>query len=245
MIPVAGSVRSLRPPLATGALIAACVLVFLHETRLPSRLLDHFIQVYGLVPARQAAALAEAPLALGYWLVPMFTSMFLHGGWAHLIGNMMFLWIFGDGVENRMGHARFLAFYLACGLAAGQAQVVAAPDSVIPMVGASGAVAGVLGAYLVLYPTASVVVMVPIFFYPYFFQVPALFFLGFWFLQQLIHGTAFALNPAAGQAGGVAWWAHVGGFVAGVVLLPLFLDGAHLGHHPPSYRGRRRLMRRY
>ncbi|MCA9694231.1 MAG: rhomboid family intramembrane serine protease [Myxococcales bacterium] len=237
MIPVGGSVRSVRPPVVTVLLIAACVIVFLGELRLPERALAAAIEQYGVIPARQLWALERDAGQLELWLTPLVTSLFLHGGWSHLLGNMLYLWVFGDGVENRLGHARFLLFFLLCGAAAAQAQVLMAPGSVTPMIGASGAIAGVLGSYLALYPWASITMVLPIFFIPYFFDVPALLFVGIWFLHQLLAGAAWTLSTAAAEAGGVAWWAHVGGFLTGVLLLPLFLDRRHHGHEPRHYRG--------
>jgi membrane associated rhomboid family serine protease len=149
----------------------------------------------------------------------IFTSMFLHAGWAHIIGNMLFLWIFGDNVEDRVGHLKYLVFYLLCGVAAAFAQTAFSLDTVIPSVGASGAISGVMGAYLVLYPTAPVqVVVLPFFFLP--FGVPALFMIGFWFLMQLISG--YQELAQVNEASSVAWWAHIGGFIAGALLIWFF-----------------------
>ncbi|MEJ2219161.1 MAG: rhomboid family intramembrane serine protease, partial [Gemmatimonadota bacterium] len=154
-----------------------------------------------------------------YW--PFLTHMFLHAGWLHIIFNMWFLWIFGDNVEDRMGRARFLAFYLLCGLVAATTQMLVTPGSTIPSVGASGAIAGVMGAYLFLFPKARVIVLLPIFFFPFFFELPAIVYLIFWFGLQLFSGTLALARPE--HVGGIAFWAHVGGFTAGVVLYRLFL----------------------
>jgi len=149
----------------------------------------------------------------------LFTSMFVHAGWAHLIGNMIFLWIFGDNVEDRMGHLRYLIFYLICGVVASLVQMYLSLDTLVPGVGASGAIAGVLGAYLVLYPFASVqVIILPLFFIPFF--VPAIVLIGVWFLMQLVAGLGELGQATAGS--GVAWWAHIGGFIAGLVLIWFF-----------------------
>jgi membrane associated rhomboid family serine protease len=157
------------------------------------------------------------------WLT-IFTSMFLHGGLFHLISNMWALYIFGDNVEDRMGPTRFLIFYLLCGAVAATVHVVMNPTSTVPTVGASGAISGVMGAYLVLFPASRVITLVPFFFFPYFFEVPALFFIGLWFGGQLVNALATsALTPP--DVGGVAWWAHVGGFVAGIILVRLFVAG--------------------
>src|SRR5687768_11125676 len=165
--------------------------------------LEEFILYFGLVPA-------------AFSWVAVLTSMFLHGGVMHVGSNMLFLWIFGDNVEDRMGHGRFVVFYLLCGTAAALAQTAMEPDSVVPMVGASGAIAGVMGAYFVLYPHSRIVTLVPIFFFPI-IEVPAIFFLGFWFLMQLMSSVGSIASATAGEpAGGIAFWAHVAGFVAGV-----------------------------
>jgi membrane associated rhomboid family serine protease len=150
-------------------------------------------------------------------VVTLFTSMFLHGGILHVAGNMLYLWIFGDNVEDRLGHGRFLAFYLACGLAAAVAQAYISPDSTIPMVGASGAIAGVMGAYFVLYPHSRIVTLVPLFIFIQIIEVPAIFFLGIWFLMQFLSGIGSIAETADGARGGIAFWAHAAGFVAGLL----------------------------
>jgi membrane associated rhomboid family serine protease len=160
--------------------------------------------------------------------------MFMHGGWMHLIGNMWFLWIFGNNVEDSMGHARFLIFYLLCGAAAAAAQTLTDPDSIIPMVGASGAIGGVMGAYVLLYPRVNVHMLIFLGFYATTIAVPAVFMLGYWFVLQLISGAA----SIGAEGGGVAFWAHVGGFVAGAVLVLVFRDPRLLERHP--YHGLQR-----
>ena len=222
MIPIQDTVRSRNPPLAVYALIGLNFLVFALELTLPHEDLDRLSYLLGIVPARYAhpewASRVGFPVD-DYW--PFLTSMFLHGGWAHIIGNMWTLWIFGDNVEDRMGPFRFTAFYLLCGLVAGVVHYFTNADSDVPTVGASGAIAGVLGAYFVLFPRSQIVVMVPIFFYPLFFEVPAVTYLLFWALSQVFSGTLALAGPV--QVGGVAWWAHVGGFSAGLLLHPLFI----------------------
>jgi membrane associated rhomboid family serine protease len=146
--------------------------------------------------------------------------MFLHGGWMHFLGNMWTLYLFGDNVEDRMGPVRYLVFYLLSGLAAGLTHYLTDPGGTVPTIGASGAIAGVLGAYCLLFPLARVITLVPVFFFPFIFEVPAVFYLGIWFVSQLYSGTLALMSPQYYE--GVAWWAHVGGFVAGMVLLPLF-----------------------
>jgi membrane associated rhomboid family serine protease len=203
LIPLRDIIPSRTTPVVTIALIAVNVLVFLFELSL-GRAVDAFTLYWGLVPA-------------AFSWVAVFTSMFLHGGLLHVAGNMLYLWIFGDNVEDRMGHGRFLVFYLLCGVAAALAQTITAPDSVVPMVGASGAIAGVMGAYFVLYPKSRIVTLIPLFFFFQVIEVPAILFLGIWFLMQFINGLGSIVTVAGGQtAGGVAVWAHVAGFVAGI-----------------------------
>jgi membrane associated rhomboid family serine protease len=201
MIPLRDIIPSRTTPVVTIALIAINVLVFLYELSL-GRAVDAFTLYWGLVPA-------------AFSWVTVLTSMFLHGGLLHVAGNMLYLWIFGDNVEDRMGHGRFLVFYLLCGVAAALAQTITAPDSVIPMVGASGAIAGVMGAYFVLYPKSRIVTLIPIFFLQV-IEVPAILFLGIWFLMQFLSGLGSIVSVASGSTGGVAFWAHVAGFVAGI-----------------------------
>ena len=204
MIPLRDTIPSSRVPLVNYAIIAANVAVFLHESTLGPRL-DGFVYTYGMVPREFAPA-------------TLVTSMFLHGGWGHLLGNMLYLYIFGDNVEDRLGHPRYLVFYLLCGVAAAAAQALTNPHSNVPMVGASGAIAGVSGAYLLFFPQARVVTILPLFIFLQIVEIPAVFFLAVWFLWQLVSGVATLGTRAA--AGGVAFWAHVGGFVSGMVLGP-------------------------
>ena len=231
MIPLRDTIPCQYPPLMTWAIIAVNVLVFVAELLLPADSLEAFFYHFGLVPARFThpdwAASAGLPLG-NYW--PFLTSMFLHGGWLHIIGNMWAFWIFGDNIEDRMGPFRFLLFYVLCGIAAGIVHVWTNPDSTVPTVGASGAIAGVLGAYFILYPRAEVVTLLPIPFLPLFFNLPAFVYLLGWFLIQFLSGVGALAEPE--QVGGVAYWAHVGGFVTGVALQwPLI----HLGGERPRH----------
>lgn len=220
-IPLYDDNPTLRTPFVTWALIAICVAVFLWQTTLPPEAQQAFVYSLGVIPA---VLFGEARLHPDLQMVPawasIFTSMFLHGGWMHLIGNMLYLWIFGNNVEDSMGHGRFIVFYLGCGVAAALAQSLAAPLAQIPMIGASGAIAGVLGAYLLLHPKANVRVLIVILLFIRLINVPAVIVLGIWFAVQVMSGAA----TAAG-GGGVAFWAHVGGFVAGAALIPLFKFG--------------------
>lgn len=202
--------------------MAANILVFAWELMLPPEAREGFFYDFGIVPARFIhpawAQWAGLP-ADDYW--PFLTHMFLHSGWLHIISNMWTLWIFGDNVEDRMGSVRFAIFYLLCGLAAGIVHLLTNPDSIVPTVGASGAIAGVLGAYFILFPRANIIVLLPILFFPLTFTLPAFVYLLVWFWIQFISGLAALAGPA--HVGGIAWWAHIGGFVAGIVLLAPFL----------------------
>lgn len=213
MIPLRDSNRSRSFPVMNWLLIAANTLVFIYELGLSDGQLQRLVGAYALVPARIEAA----PLTYGFTI---FSSIFMHAGWFHLISNMWVLFIFGDNVEDRMGSISYLIFYLLSGAAAGVLQTYLTPGSSVPVLGASGAIAGVLGAYIFLFPAARVVTLVPIFFFMSVIEIPALIFLGFWFISQLFSGLA---SIGAEAAQGVAWWAHIGGFLVGLVLSPFFL----------------------
>jgi membrane associated rhomboid family serine protease len=212
MFPLYDTVRSRRFPIINWMLVLLNGLAFYHELTLSEAELHRFILDWGLIPAQLALDSADS------W-IRILASMFLHGGWFHIISNMWILIIFGDNVEDRMGGMRYLLFYLLSGTAAALLQAFLHPASAIPMIGASGAIAGVLGAYLVLYPRARVASIVPIFFIFTVIELPAFIFLGFWFVSQLFQGW-LALGGA--DTGGVAWWAHIGGFIFGLVMVRLF-----------------------
>jgi len=222
MFPIRDTIPSRNPPIATWLLILANSVIFLFELTMPQPALDQFFHLFGIVPARCTHPKWTFWVGLpirDYW--PFLTSMFLHGSWLHIIGNMWTLWIFGDNVEDRMGPVRFVIFYLLCGLAAGIVHCLTNPHSTIPTVGASGAIAGVMGAYFFLFPYSRVIVVVPVLFIPLFFDLPAVTYLGFWALSQVFSGTLSL--AAAHDVGGVAWWAHVGGFIAGIGLQFFFV----------------------
>ena len=217
MIPLRDENPSDTTPVVTHALIALNVFAFLYELSMGSYL-GYFVRGWGLVPERLALAFTGAePLPPA--LLTVFTAMFLHGGWVHLIGNMWYLWIFGDNIEDRLGHVRFLAFYLLAGVVSAVLHSLANPGSPIPTVGASGAIAGVLGAYAFAFPRARVVTLVPLLIFLQIMALPALVVLGLWFVVQLFTGS-FAL--VTGATGGVAWWAHIGGFAFGVLFMAIF-----------------------
>jgi len=209
VIPLRDVIPSRTTPVVTISLVVLNALIFLYELSLGEQV-NEFMFSFGLVPAYFS------------WL-NVVTSMFLHGGFLHAAGNMLYLWIFGDNVEDRMGHGRFLAFYLLCGIAAALAQTITVPNSMIPMVGASGAIAGVMGAYFVLYPHSRIVTLVTLLFFWQIMEVPAVLFLGIWFLMQFLSGVGSIASATAGEpAGGIAFWAHVAGFAAGVLGVMIF-----------------------
>ncbi len=213
MIPLRDDNPAQRVPVVTRTLIVLNVLAFMVELS-QGEMLSEFLRDWGVVPGRLFASFTgetSLPVELGTIL----TSLFLHAGWLHLIGNMWYLWIFGDNVEDKMGSWRFLGFYLSAGLVAALVHSAFIPDSPIPTVGASGAIAGVLGAYALAFPRAKILTLIPIFFFFQVIAVPALLLLGIWFVLQFISGTL----SIGGGSGGVAWWAHIAGFVYGFVAM--------------------------
>ncbi len=241
MIPLHDDNPTTLRPVVTVGIIAAATAVFLWQITLPEDEQLRIVYALGLVPA---VLFGDSALPPGVAMVPaeatVLTSMFLHGGLLHLAGNMLYLWIFGNNVEDALGHGRFILFYLLCGVAAAFAQIASDPGSEVPMIGASGAIGGVLGAYLLLFPHARVMVLIPFGIFSRILYVPALFVLGLWFVLQFVQGI---LAPAS-AGGGVAFWAHIGGFAAGAMLIlvmrrpgvPLF--GA--ARHSPWAQERRR-----
>lgn len=204
-------------PLVTIILIATCVLVFFWQLSLGPYVQQAVVSL-GFIPATlfDGKSLPTNLEIIPAWMT-IFTSMFMHGGWMHIIGNMLYLWIFGNNVEDAMGHMRFIGFYLLCGIIAVAAHSLPNPASTTPLIGASGALAGVLGAYLLLYPRAKVLVAIPFGFFIHTMRLPAGLVLGFWFILQIFNSAS-----AGDQSGGVAWGAHIGGFIAGMALIPLF-----------------------
>src|ERR1700738_5266299 len=220
MIPVRDDQPRFSTPYVTYFLVGLNLLIFLLESALAPETFKSLLYQFGMVPANVTALLTGAArLGLVAVFLPFLTSMFLHGSWMHVIGNMWFLWIFGDNIEDHLGHFTYLVFYLVSGVGAAMTQVALDPGLRVPTVGASGAIAGVLGAYFVLYPRARVLTWFPLIF---FFHLPAWIMLGYWFVLQFLSGAATSLAYEGRSVGGVAFWAHVGGFVAGVVLIKLF-----------------------
>ena len=217
MIPLRDTVQARKYPVVNNVLIGINVLVFLFQLSLGAEG-ERFIYIFGLVPARYTNPQISVYFSTLYQLFSFLSFMFLHGGFWHLLGNMWTLYIFGDNVEDRLGHLRYLVFYLVCGLASGISHLLLNLHSTVPTIGASGAIAGVMGAYFILYPRSKILTLIPIFFIPYFLEIPAYFFLGLWFILQFISATG-----SHAEAGGVAWWAHIGGFIFGMLCLKLLL----------------------
>lgn len=216
MFPLKDSTTSQTLPFVTWLIIVLNVFLFMAEASMPESLLNNFIQVFGVVPSRFVSDFGAGEFAT------IFSAMFLHGGWLHLINNMWAFFIFGDNVEDRLGHVNFLLFYFGCGTVAALGQVLMSTSSELPMVGASGALAGVLGAYILMYPHARIITLVPLFLIlPWFLEVPAVIYLGVWFLMQCFTGLG-ALTVQAGSEAGVAWWAHICGFLAGMIAAKIF-----------------------
>lgn len=224
MIPIKDTVQRRTFPFVTVAIIVVNTLMFFLELSLHESIRGDFVYLFGLVPARYAhPAWAEVqgfPLD-SYW--SFLTSLFLHGSWLHLAGNMWFLYLFGDNVEDQLGPLRFFFFYLLAGISANLVHFLVNHDSTFPVIGASGAIAGVMAAYLRLFPRARIVTLIPILFLPYFIEVPAVLFMGFWFFFQLYSGAASLMVTSS--AGGIAWWAHVGGFAVGFLLIKTMCSG--------------------
>jgi membrane associated rhomboid family serine protease len=224
MFPIRDDQPRYSTPYLTYCLIALNLLIYLFESLLDPHSLEVLVYQFGLVPAQVTRALASGhSINLVALALPFLTSMFLHGGWGHVIGNMWFLWIFGDNIEDHLGHFKYIVFYLLCGLTAALTQFILTPNLRAPTVGASGAIAGVMGAYFILYPRAKVLVWLFILV----FYVPAWVMLGYWFVVQFLSGTA-SVVATAGQGGpGIAFGAHVGGFLAGIVLIKIFSERPH------------------
>ena len=221
MIPISDTLPHKKFPFVTWLLIIINGMVFLYESSLSELALKNFLHCYGLVPVRYSdTSWAHIHELSQHNFLPFITSIFLHGGWVHFLVNIWTLWIFGDNVEDVMGKVRFLIFYLLCGVLGNITHLLFNIHSPIPTIGASGAISAIMGAYMWMFPRARIVVLVPIFFIPYFLEVPAFFYIGIWFLVQVFSGAASLAAP--GAAGEIAWWAHIGGFIMGIFLTPFF-----------------------
>lgn len=208
-------------PFITILLIIANIAIFIWEATMGSAELGKIIAVYGFIPRKLYSAFKASDFFNPLW-ISVFTSMFLHGGLLHIGGNMLYLWIFGNNIEDLLGHFKFLLFYILAGIAGVIGQVVSSPSSTVPGIGASGAIAGVLGAYLLYYPGVRVVTAIPIFFFIQFIRLPAIIVIGFWIVIQLMSGFAALADAGQQFSGGVAWFAHIGGFIVGMILVLLF-----------------------
>jgi len=218
LIPLKDTTPRRSFPIVTLLLIAANIAVFIYQITLSPHAAETFINAYAFVPRKVPLALADHRYTLMQAFLPLFTSMFLHGGFLHILGNMWFLWIFGANVEDQMGSAIYLFFYLVCGLGSGVAQMLFSWGSSIPSLGASGAISGVLGAYVVFSPGSRILTLIPLFIIWFTARIPAVIFIGLWFLVQFLSGLGSLQTPGAANAGGVAWWAHIGGFLLGLFL---------------------------
>jgi len=216
MIPLRDAIRSKTFPIVNLLIIVLNALAFLWQFSLGLQLKEAFL-LYGIVPIRYSDPGLSAQFTIFEQVLPFITSMFLHGGFLHILGNMWFLYIFGDNIEDRLGHIRYFIFYLLCGIAAGVIHLYTNWDSKIPTIGASGAISGIMGAYLLLYPRSKILTLIPIFFFFQFVEIPAFIFLGYWLLVQLFSAS---LTPK--NVGGIAFWAHIGGFIAGLIFVKIF-----------------------
>jgi membrane associated rhomboid family serine protease len=217
MIPLKVDILRTRAAICNGFLIILNVVVFFYELSLPPRVGESFIYAFGLIPSRTELLFSPHGITLSQAFLPMVTSMFLHGGWMHLLGNMLFLWVFGGSVEEALGHFQYLIFYFISGLGAAVVHTIFNWGSNVPTVGASGAISGVMGAFIVLFPSARVATLIPALFLFFTVRIPAFLMLGYWFFLQIFSGVASL--GVGGQQGGVAWWAHVGGFLLGAILV--------------------------
>ncbi len=218
MLPIKDTIQSRIFPVITYLLIAVNTVIFFFELSLSSNLQEQLILTFGLVPAN--ISLFD-PVS---W-IPLVSHQFLHGGWWHFLSNIWILYIFGDNVEDRLGSGRFFCFYILGGIAAGIFQVVMSPGSLVPSIGASGAIASVLGAYFLFYPRSRVITLIPIFIFPWFVEIPSILYLGFWFVMQLFSGLQSLATVGGAVNGGIAWWAHIGGFIFGLLMAIIMTIG--------------------
>lgn len=216
MFPIRDTIQARHSPVINLTIIGMNVVVFLAQLAQGPEM-DRFVYLYGLVPARYTVPQVAAYFSTGQQLFSLLSFMFLHGGFWHILGNMWSLYIFGDNVEDSLGHLRYLIFYLLCGLASGLSHLIVNWHSTIPTIGASGAIAGIMGAYFILFPSSKILTLIPIIIIPWFVEIPAFFFLGIWFILQFVNAAG-----THGGVSGIAWWAHIGGFVFGILILKVF-----------------------
>ena len=216
MIPLRDTIPAKNYPVVNATIIGVNLLVYLIQLGQGPEI-SEFIKTYGLVPARYSLPQFTSQFSTGHQVLSFFSFMFLHGGFWHLLGNIWFLYIFGDNVEDHLGHLRYILFYLLCGLASGASHLLLNMNSNVPTIGASGAIAGVMGAYFILHPFSKILTLIPILFIPWFIEIPAFFFLGFWFILQFISAASVRAEVSS-----IAWWAHIGGFIFGIIILKFF-----------------------
>ncbi len=223
MFPIRDTIPSKNYPIVTHSLIGVNIICFLIQLS-QGHDFDRFAYLYGLVPARYTIPEIASYFTFGQQAFALISFMFLHGGFMHILGNMWFLYIFGDNVEDRLGHFRYFLFYILCGFLSGLTHFFLNMHSNLPTIGASGAIAGIMGAYFILHPTSKILTLVPVIIIPFFFEIPAFFFIGIWFIFQFISATS-----SHGDVSGIAWWAHIGGFIFGIVLLKVFRQFPSIG----------------
>ena len=221
MVPLKDDNPTTIAPIVVCGLLALNIAIFLYENSLSEQALQQFFNTWAIVPSELTGELSRQALTPDPEWLTLFTSQFLHGSWLHIGGNMLYLWVFGNNIEDQLGHIKFLVFYLVCGALAGLSQWIFDPASTVPTLGASGAIAGIMGAYIIRFPRAKILTLVPLFIFITTFRIPAIFFLGFWFVQQAFYSAASLGATADVGSGGVAYLAHAGGFVFGAILGPL------------------------
>jgi len=229
LFPLKDTIPSYRKPYVTFIIIVINVIVFIYELTLSSGELMTFFYKFGIVTARYTSTeFLELTGLSRFNFFPFISAMFLHGGWSHIISNMWALWLFGDNVEDRLGHFGFAVFYILSGIAASLLHFLFSWNSTVPMLGASGAIAGIMGAYFVLFPYSQIITFIPLFFIPFLVEIPAVIYLGIWFIMQFFNGTVSTI--ARGNFGGVAWWAHIGGFLFGMNMWKYFVFSKYRGY---------------
>jgi len=224
MLPIRDTIPSRRRPVMTWLLILINLGIFFYQKTLEPETYKNLIMIFGLIPARAA----QVTLQNGWGIIPLFSYMFLHGGWLHVISNMWALWLFGDNVEDKMGAGRFFLFYILMGIVAGLVHVMADSGSNLPTIGASGAISGIMGAYFIMFPKAKIVTLVPLFIIPFFIEIPAMIYLAFWLISQVYSAV---MTGNTGDVGNIAWWAHIGGFAAGIVFHGFFFRKYQSKYH--------------
>lgn len=234
MIPLRDANPSRKKPVVTFLIIFVNLVIFIFETSMPHYLLEDFLKVFGFIPLMLTKSLLGVLSGnIEIYILPIFTSMFLHGSWTHLISNMWALWLFGDNVEDRMGHFKFLIFYLISGFIAALVHYLFNFNSPVVTIGASGAIAGVMGAYFIMFPFARITTLIPLLWIPFFVDIPSFIYIGLWFISQISNGVLTLIGPLYGA--GIAWWAHIGGFLYGAYVAPKYKRKRYYGYMDNYY----------